>query len=135
MIAIGISNAFALYNSFYVLRYKILQVLKGLYPVLFWSCFIVFIYSSDNLLLTMTTFFCLSVFLIGSIHYLLETVVVVVYFIYSFIKNHCQISNKVRDSKHDTSLGGRVVRRSKIRPVRIERGVLKVRRGMKKKGV
>lgn len=98
MVGIGLSNLFALYNSFYVEEYRLLSIIKGFYPVLFQSCFVVFMLSENNLVLIMTTFFCLSVFLIGSMHYLLETAAAFLAFTYSFLKNTCRASNKISDS-------------------------------------
>lgn len=76
----------------------------------------VFMLTEDNTMLTMATFLCLSVFLLGSIHYLLETIVVISYFLYSFFKKHCPCSNKIRDEKER-----QIVRRSKLKPVKIGR--------------
>lgn len=79
--------------------------------------------SENNLLLIMITFFCLSVFLIGSIHYLLETVVVIIFFTYSFIKNNCKSSNKINDCNAGLNAKEEPQhRRSKLRHDKVWRG-------------
>lgn len=107
MVVIGVSNILSLVNGFYVKKLRVLHVLKGFYPVLFQMCFVVFMCTSDNAILTMTTFCCLSVFLLGSTHYLLETAVISVYFAYSFIGQTCSPSNKVSDQQKNSSIQGR----------------------------
>ncbi len=69
-----------------------LCVLKGIYPVIFHSCFAIFMTASGSSILVIASIVCLTVFLIGSIHHLLETIVVVIRFFFRVIRKRCRTS-------------------------------------------
>ena len=86
LIPIGLSQLLYLVNSFTVPRYKLLAILKALYPVIFHGCFFIFLYSEDNFVLSVTCIGCLAVFLLGSLHHFIESIVKIVKSMYLLCK-------------------------------------------------
>lgn len=104
MVVIGISDLFALYNSFYVTSWKILDILKAIYPLAFHSCFIVFMSSRSNGVLTYTSIVCLTVFLLGSVHHLLEAVIRAIRWVIKALKKNVNcLKVKPANDLKDTS--------------------------------
>jgi hypothetical protein len=65
-------------------------MMKASYPILFHVCFLIFYISKEDAILAMTSIACLGVFLLGSIHHILSTVVAIVHFFVKTVKNACK---------------------------------------------
>ena len=94
MIVIGVSQLVYFFNSLSVPSYKILAILKAIYPLCFHTCFIIFLCSDDNYTLALTTIACLSIFLVGSFHHCIETIFKSVKGIHEGVVNLCSKGSK-----------------------------------------
>ena len=103
---IGLSQIAYLVNSFYVPHFKILAIIKALYPISFHACFVVFLTTEDEFFLSYATVTCLGVFLIGSLHILLETAFKMLRLLIKLIKKLCKngSKNQVADIKRTNIL-------------------------------
>lgn len=99
---IGLSQFIYLYNSFYVPSWKVLAILKALYPIGFHMCFVIFLVFEDAEILSYTSIICLCVFLVGSIHYLIESAVKMIRIIIKVVKRLYKKfkNNKISDRKN-----------------------------------
>lgn len=64
------------------------MILKAAYPLIFQSCFLIFMISEDNLILVTASLTCLFIFLVGSAHHLLEFILTISKFIIKLLKTH-----------------------------------------------
>jgi len=104
---IGLSQLLYLYNSFTVPTFKVLAILKALYPIIFHCCFVIFLLVKDEAVLSYTTIACLGIFLMGSFHYLIEVVVRVVRATYRALAAMCN-NGKNKISNISDSLNGKM---------------------------
>ena len=72
---IGTSQLVYLVNSCSVPNFRVLAILKAIYPIIFHTCFMIFHLSDDDIVLSYTVIGCLSIFLIGSFHHFIESMV------------------------------------------------------------
>ena len=86
---IGVSQLVYFLNSLTVPKLKALAILKALYPIGFHICFVIFQTVEDDIILSYATIGCLSIFLIGSCHYLIESVVKAFRSIHKTLKDLC----------------------------------------------
>jgi hypothetical protein len=89
-----------LYNALYVPNLTFLAILKALYPIGFHTCFWIFLALQDQAILSWATVLCLGIFLVGSLHFLLETSIKIMRMVYRVIKKWCKkgSKNQVTDS-------------------------------------
>lgn len=97
--------------------------MKATYPMLFHSCFIVFLTCNNSFILAVATVLCMTVFFVGSAHHLIETAVVIINFSYNFIKQNCKKSNRISAVN---APGLIKAARSKVRPAKISKGRAKL---------
>jgi hypothetical protein len=89
-VVIGLSQLVHLYTAFSVPKMKILAILKAFYPLAFLACFIGFQYMENELLLSYLVVICPSIFLLGSLHFLLESTVQTFKYCYQIIRKICR---------------------------------------------
>ena len=87
---IGVSLLFSFYSSFYVLEWKISAIFKVSYQILLHICFLVFLLATDKKILGNTSILYLAVLLLGALHHFVESIVMIVRFIYRSVKKYCK---------------------------------------------
>ena len=86
MIMIGLSNIFALYNAFHLVKWKASGIWLAIYPIILHCCFFVFMFVGDNMVLANTSIIYLMVIILGAIHHFIESLVITVIAVHDFIK-------------------------------------------------
>ena len=93
---IGVSLLFSFYSSFYVLEWKISAIFKASYQIILHICFLVFLLASDKKILGNTSILYLAVLLLGALHHFVESIVLIVRFIYRSVRKYCKGTLQVK---------------------------------------
>ena len=75
MVIIGLGHLLVFYNAFYITKYRCFAFLKASYAIIIHGCFFIFMFCRNNEILANISVIYLLVLLIGSIHQILEKLI------------------------------------------------------------